>query len=53
MKRVPINVGWLGVATAALLGALACVECYVQESARLAATEQSTAFSETTVQPAR
>lgn len=35
-----LNLGWLGVASTVVLGALACAECYVQESARLAAAEQ-------------
>lgn len=35
-----MNLGWLGVASTVVLGALACAECYVQAAARLAAAEQ-------------
>jgi len=41
MKRSSMNAGWLGVVAVALLGALACVDCYVQEAARLRMMDQS------------
>lgn len=41
--KLSINVGWLGVASTVVLGILACVECYMQESSRMSAFERSPA----------
>ncbi len=41
--RISLNVGWLGVASTVVLGAVALVACYVQEASRT--TDESRSWS--------